>query len=328
MTISESHFTAVTRAFAEGRIIPFLGAGANLCDRPDGEAYARGRYLPSGVELATHLSGLFDYPSDPAAGRPDLVRVSQYVAVVVGTGPLYDELRAVFDADYPPSSLHQLLAGIPGMLRAKGYRGWPQLLVTTNYDDALEHAFQAAGESYDVLSYIADGENRGRFRHWTPDRMAHVIERPNEYRGEWRASDDAPETTIDQRTVILKLHGACVRDTPDLDSYVITEDHYIEYLTRTEVASLLPITLAARMRRSHFLFLGYSLADWNLRVILHRIWGTQSLRYKSWAVQKAPGDLEVQFWRARDVDILEAGVREYADVLSRHVAMLPAPASP
>ena len=35
----------------------------------------------------------------------------------------------------------------------------------------------------------------------------------------------------------------------------------------------MPVSLAAKLRRSHFLFLGYDMADWNLRLILNRIWG-------------------------------------------------------
>src|SRR3712207_6989742 len=41
---------------------------------------------------------------------PDLVRVSQYVSIIRGPGPLYEELRALFDADYPPTPLHLFLA--------------------------------------------------------------------------------------------------------------------------------------------------------------------------------------------------------------------------
>ena len=37
--------------------------------------------------------------------------------------------------------------------------------------------------------------------------------------------------------MILKIHGAIDRAGPEAewDSYVITEDHYIDYLTRTEI---------------------------------------------------------------------------------------------
>jgi len=74
-------------------------------------------------------------------------------------------------------------------------------------------------------------------------------------------------------TVILKIHGAVDRADDERDSFVITQDHYTAYLTRTDIASLIPVPLAAKLKKSHLLFLDYGLRDWNLRVILHRIWG-------------------------------------------------------
>ena len=46
----------------------------------------------------------------------------------------------------------------------------------------------------------------------------------------------------------------------------------------------MPVQLAARLRRSHFLFLGYAIVDWSLRVFLQRVWGGDRLAYRSWAV--------------------------------------------
>jgi hypothetical protein len=47
------------------------------------------------------------------------------------------------------------------------------------------------------------------------------------------------------------------------DSYVITEDHYINYLA----AGMSPTFLRAgsQTQKTNFLFMGYSLRDWNLR---------------------------------------------------------------
>ena len=115
--------------------------------------------------------------------------------------------------------------------------------------------------------------------------------------------------------MILKIHGAVDRYNADRDSFVITEDHYIDYLTHTDIANLVPVTLAAKLRKSHFLFLGYGLRDWNLRVILHRIWGEQKLTYRSWAIQRDPEPLEREFWHKRDVDILSIGLEEYIAAL-------------
>ena len=40
--------------------------------------------------------------------------------------------------------------------------------------------------------------------------------------------------------MILKIHGAVDRTDSDRDSYVITEDHYIDYLTRTDISEPRP----------------------------------------------------------------------------------------
>jgi hypothetical protein len=122
--------------------------------------------------------------------------------------------------------------------------------------------------------------------------------------------------------VILKLHGAVDRRDPDRDSYVITEDHYIDYLTHTELSGV-PATVAKRLRQSHFLFLGYALRDWNLRVILHRIWGEQKdKRYYSWAVQLRPEEIDRRFWEAKNVRIFDVDLETYVEALEERLAVL------
>jgi SIR2-like domain len=121
---------------------------------------------------------------------------------------------------------------------------------------------------------------------------------------------------------------AGTKDLPERDSFVITEDHYIDYLTRTNLSNLVPVTLAAKLRRSHFLFLGYGLRDWNLRVILHRISGEQKLSYKSWAIQLCPDDLDERFWMKRDVEILRIDLGTYVRALEQQVLELPRHGAP
>ena len=305
----DAHYQMVMRTLIEGRVVPLLGAGVNRCGRPDGASWDRGRYLPDGAELAGYLATYAAYPDPNPA---DLVRVSQYFAVMLGAGPLYDELHEVFDADYPPTPIHRLLAELPSELRARGFATPPPLIITTNYDDALERAFRDSAEPFDLVAYVAVGEHAGSFVHYPPDGDAVIIRVPNEYRA----------LALDKRPVILKLHGAVNRINAEQDSYVITEDHYIDYLTRTELSGLLPVTLAAKLRRSHFLFLGYSLRDWNLRVILHRVWGQQRLRYRSWAVQRGPEEIDRRFWEARDVDIFDVDLDDYVQELRARLPSL------
>jgi hypothetical protein len=63
------------------------------------------------------------------------------------------------------------------------------------------------------------------------------------------------------------------------------------------------------------------MADWNLRVILNRLWGDNPLSYRSWAVQPEPKPLEREFWRRRDVDVLEQPLDDYAEALARYAGL-------
>ena len=62
------------------------------------------------------------------------------------------------------------------------------------------------------------------------------------------------------------------------------------------------------------------MADWNLRVVLNRLWGDRPLSYRSWAVQPEPRALEREFWRRRDVEVLEAPLEDYVHALERYVS--------
>jgi hypothetical protein len=103
------------------------------------------------------------------------------------------------------------------------------------------------------------------------------------------------------------------------ESFVITEDDYIDYLGRSELTAVVPVALAAKLRRSHFLFLGYEMADWNLRLILNRIWGDRPVAYRSWAVQHAPSALAQAFWRRYDVTAVDVDPATYVELLERRL---------
>ena len=98
---------------------------------------------------------------------------------------------------------------------------------------------------------------------------------------------------------------------------MITEDSYIDYLSGGDVGALIPIALWQRMTSSSLLFLGYSLSDWNLRVILNRIWGARKLVGKSWAVLREPADpklskIEQTLWDTREnVELVYCELSEY-----------------
>ena len=74
--------------------------------------------------------------------------------------------------------------------------------------------------------------------------------------------------------MIVRLNGGADElSGRERDTYVVSEDDYIDYLSQSKVSELLPVGLAARLRRSHLLFVGYDLDDWSPRVFLRRLGG-------------------------------------------------------
>jgi SIR2-like protein len=299
----------VAMRIREGKVIPFLGAGANLVDRPPppvGYEWEPGEYLPNGTELAAYLARIHKFPRDEAM---DLVRVAQFVDLRFdGEAVLFENLRGVFTRRYEPNRLHRLLAMIPEQMRAEKREPAHQLIVTTNYDDVLEQAFDEADEEYDVLYYVSDQDRPGRFVHRQPD----GTRGPPAKRGTRTLS-------LNDRTLILKIHGAVDRESDANDSYVITEDHYIDFVARARISKVLPGYVMARMTTSHFLFLGYGMRDWNLRVILHHIWSEQRRRFGSWAVQYQPHDQDVRFWQRHRVEVVNVRLERWVDAMHRQL---------
>jgi hypothetical protein len=299
----------------EGSVVTVLGAGVNAVGREAPWRQGTG-LLPDTEELARHLAARFQVDSE----SDDLARVSQYVSMTEGRVDLCRTLRDVLiRVEGEPSCAHRFAAAFPGRLRDLGHERC-QLVITTNYDAALERAFDAVHEPYDLVVFAATGEHRGRFVHipwWDPESRSYTpITMPNEY-------VDLP---IDEdgtlgRTVIVKLHGGGVdlgHRGPHLrDNFVVTEDDYIGYLTQGPIASLVPLQILNKIRDSHVLFLGYRLRDWTLRVFLQRIWGEQQVEARSWALEDPVLDVvDRELWDHLGVRVVEQELSAFINELT------------
>ncbi|MCA1686784.1 MAG: SIR2 family protein, partial [Planctomycetia bacterium] len=199
--ISETEWKVLLQRIKDGRCTPFLGAGA---------CYGA---LPLGGTLARQWAKEFDYPMD---GADDLVKVSQYVALLHDQAFPKEEIGRLFaalrdhrpgGADVPeayrdlkppdfdePDEPHGVLARLP----------FP-VYMTTNYDDFMTRALQ--GRMRDV---------RREHCRWAPEgrRRPSVFEAEPGY---------APTPA---RPLVFHLHGR--DDVPG--SLVLTEDDYLGFL--------------------------------------------------------------------------------------------------
>ena len=276
------------------------------------------------INKLIHEHAILIYPDSKGKGSlhvggEALQYLSQY-AYLTQEGKFYDQLHNL-KLGSQPNQLHKFFASLPAIMREKGYYPPYPLIVTTNYDCALETAFNEAKEEFDLVFYsnILETGEQDRFVHREPDDTFTEIQKPNEYKG----------LSFEQRPVILKLYGSVdqIREREG-ENVVITEEHYIEYLVSRNLSNLLPATILRKLRsqKPNILFLGYSLGDWNQRIILHRIWSnlTSRKRFKWWAIQPNTDPLAQKLWESYYVDLYNVPLREFITKLKQRVLDIPA----
>jgi len=356
--VFNSHCNSVVKAITEGKVVFFLGDEINLCGRRtndkgelenwivDSNPLGKPNYPPTNIELALYLDKISEHIysdvvrcpltekhiEDLPEGCPlktdsikkmALQQVSQYIDLLGGSKDILPgTLGPIFEADYPPNSLHQFLAGLPECLKKKNYSHPYQLLVTTCFDNTLEYTFKKAGKEFDLVSYRGR-ENSGRFVH-QKFRLAGagqiieegspvVIDKPNEYQDRGLSLELYP--------VILKFYGAIG------DNLIVTEDHYIDYLAHRDLRKLMPLQLSNILDQNHILFMGYSPSYWNLRVILYRIWEDQILtkaKESWWTIQSNSQRFDWEFWlKYTGQEPISKSLEDYIAKLSDMIQKLP-----
>jgi SIR2-like protein/TIR domain-containing protein len=306
-----SHCATILEHMAEGNLVPFLGSSL-VVGHPGPPGGPPSVFDAS--ELATDLAERFGMKS----ARPELPEVAQYVYVTRGEPDLYQALRKILTTEYEPGPVHRFLASLPQKLEERRFENRYQLIVSTNFDRALEQAFDDEREPYDLAVYMASGPDKGKFVHFPYDGDPVPILQPNRYGG----FPIADYGELD-RTVIVKIHGAVDGSVSGYrwrENYVVTEDHYIDYLSSSPIENLVPVQILEKLSYSHCLFLGYPVRDWNLRVFLKRAWKGEPIRAKSWAIEPSPDALEKEFWAQSHVDVYEADLADYIDQLDQRLA--------
>jgi len=304
-----AHFDVILHQIVDaGNLVPVLGPRlTGVHDAASDDV----RPLPGADELAADLAERFEFTPT----RLDLAEVAQQVYVTYGRPDLYLALRQILTADYRPGPVHRFLAALPQTLEALGLEKRYQLIVSTNFDTALEQAFDDQEEPYDLAVYMAD---EGKFIHFPYEKTHPVpVTVPNTYL-DFPIGEDFELT----RTVIVKIHGAVDSNVGAYrwkGNYVITQDHYIDYLSKSPIESLVPVQVLDKLRESHCLFLGYTVRDWNLRVFLKRIWEEGRIESQSWAIEPDPDILERQFWKKSSVDLCAADLADYVGQLQERL---------
>jgi hypothetical protein len=246
----------------KGQCILFLGAMASA-PSPEGSRFHYTKTPPSATELSRRLAERCGYPDEDVT---NLQRVSLYYEFRPG-GSRQALVRAIEEEitgpDVIPSPALHMLAALPF-----------SIVITTNYD----HLFDIA------LS-------RANTREGRPKQPIVRIYDPT------LPPEAVPLDPTEERPVLLKLHG----DINKPESMVVTEEDYIRFIQRMGVRHLHPIhaNIQARMNSWPILFIGYSLKDYNLRLLFRTLrWHVDVANFPlSFSVDPHPDDLIVSVWQ-------------------------------
>lgn len=301
---------AIASLWRQNRVVPFLGAGASFVGAPPGAT------LPDAQAFARYLAQQSGYPGDPA---DPLTRVAQFAEdSAIGResllGYVSHEFDGVFD-DVTSSvskpytcSLTRFLESIPEHI--------PKLIVSTNYDTIVERTlerepFRSLGVRYFAMSHMMPGNAEfGRLLCY-------------------QSLADKPEKLVPSKVnallrdvykdhiIIYKMHGTSRYSGEPIaaDSIVLTETDYVNFLAE-DMLNRVPSTVIDTLRGSHLLFLGYSLEDWNFRVLLQRLRKLHTQQRPHWACRlydenSQAGRLEKQFWDKRNVNLYNVDLGQF-----------------
>ncbi len=296
----KDHYEQVAMEMLYGTVVPILGS--HVCGT-----------IPDAEELASYIATEYGLPQ--LGSNADLAEVAQYVAVTVGEGNLRKAVRKAL-RERQPTPVHRFLARLPKAFQSLGVEPMHQLIITSNYDDALERAFDDEHEPFDLAVYMAQ---TGQFVHYPwrsedGDMQGIPITTPNTYNG-FPIDPDEGEL---EHTVIVKIHGGTDVSTEQAnrgEGYVLTEDQYIDYLPNDDIRSVVPIQVLNKLRDSHNLFLGYRMRTWNERIFLRRLWHTYPLSERSWAIEGNPDVFERDGWGMTSTQLFGCALNAYVEQL-------------
>jgi hypothetical protein len=241
-----------------GTCTPFLGAGASV------------PYIETGEPVARHLGRDQRVPAWDAGNLP---RVAQYLALNLD-GQLSDpsipkqkmidylKTRPSPDCD-DPDGVYSILASLP-----------LPIYLTTNYDGFLTAALRH--------------QRRNPRRVYCCWNKRLEARQQLEARRQGSAEDYEPSVA---NPLVYHMHG----HEAVVDSLVITEDDYLDFMVNiSQRSSLIPPVVLDAMTDNTLLFLGYSLNDWNFRVLFRALqnFTENSTRGGHVTVQLKPGSGE------------------------------------
>jgi hypothetical protein len=258
--LSEAEWLDLLKGIRDGKCTAFLGAGVN-----DG-------ILPLGKDIAEKWAKEFGYPLGDCT---DLVRVAQFLAVTVNPACpkrfVLDLIKECIDAWRKSGADRVQLTARDEPLSLLADLPIP-IYITTNYDDLLMSALKVEERRKSPRREVCC---------WNKY-MRKILQQ----QGKSSIFVAEPDFPTAAKPVVFHLHGH--DELPE--SIVIAEVDYLEFLVNmTRNPKLLPKPIEGAIASTSLLFVGYSLADWDFKVLWQLLKPVDQLAHSlSVAVQLPP----------------------------------------
>jgi SIR2-like domain len=283
--------TDVAQYISRGECILFLGAAAHA-KPPKGSSYQYpdGDRPPLGFEFSEKLAAESGFLLRNPQGNPrDLQKVALDFEIQKTRTQLVRRIREAVHNNRKPSPILRGLAelNIP-------------LVITTNYDQLFEQALRLHTKN-PIVSIYKKNE-------------AIIPETTDDYTFGEEPSSTAP--------FVFKMHG----DIDSPESIVITDEDYIHFVLRmSDKMDYYPVpeTIRFRLQKWPIVFLGYSLMDYNLRLLFKTLrWRMDpSRRPDAYSVDRSPDPLIYDVWhnQRRYIKYVVEDVWKFVPTLYRYI---------
>jgi hypothetical protein len=250
-----------------------------------------------------------------------LTSVAGYYELQAGRERLWDVLEQVFESKKTPTPTHDLLADA-----AAAYLGTDKhrvvkdyLIVTTNYDCLMEIALANAKAPYAVLSLSKkDGKIHVMF-----SKDLEELDLENEKNNPPAYANQFLLTRRDPLVVVYKIHGGLFSGCPQsFDSVVISDNDYVEYISRMSTnEGVIPVCVGTLMRDKPFLFLGYSLKDWNVRSVFETMTRKRGAPggVLDYLVTRGYSPLDEAYYEKHRIRVLKSTLSEFVSGIRAHI---------
>lgn len=267
--------------------------------------------------------------------------VSAFFEVVSNRTTMLNNLSQILSNKAQPTPTHQLVARaakwhLQGERQRRGRSIAPgaghYLIMTTNYDTLMESALQVP---YVVLTLgLKDSMIRARFGNMSDARIeafsaANPPRAPRLFSLDQPVIESEPDFKGQRLAIVYKAHGCIIdwttyTDAPR-DSIVISDNDYVTNISRfSDNDGVIPACVSdilSSRERPYFLFMGYSLRDWNIRGMLRVVRtkragaGREDDDYGDYSVVRNFGPLEQGFFLQHKIRIIHEDLGAFSQGL-------------